>query len=60
MLTCSENANDLEDDVKYRLVIKGKALQAMGFDDPFVYDKTFDTKKEADTEFTVIMNQLAR
>lgn len=41
-------------------MIKGRALEAVGFDAPFVYDKTFDTKKEADENFTLFMNHLVR
>lgn len=41
-------------------MIKGRVLQAVGLDEPFVYDKTFETKQEADEQFTLFMNHFVR
>lgn len=57
MLDCKEPVDELEEP-EFRIVIKGKVLQAVGCDG--IIDRTYDNKQDADTEFTHFLNHLVR
>lgn len=59
MFKCDEKLEP-EFGKRYRLVVKGRILQAVGLDEPFIYDRTFETKQEADEQFTLFMNHFVR